>query len=666
MRTPLFALSAVILAGVAVPAPAGEPPKLLKVLADTSSVGDVLADADSVWFSTFGGIRRLDRKSGKWTHYTRHDGLVSNYVWQLARSGDDVIAFHSRHNHYSILSKGEKRWKRVPLDRHLKCNMIGFGGGDALSHFVARPKDIWCVFTMRTGGCISWPTLIELRQYSRSEPKLLSKVELYKQKDPKKPVRMPDLGVRGLLADGESIWAAMPKGILRIEAGGKKVSFPLPPEAVIHYRNLQETRVNRIHALCMDGETLWARLEQGLGRLDRKSGKWKLLLQEAAYRGGSSNIVSSGESLWFSNRADLIRFEKSTGKVRKFKGTTEYQHYVLHADDAEVWTNQGRLTLPAGKWDNPARTPRFSPSRTILVEDRLLVLGGEKLFVHDLATRVSRNLDVAAMEALVCGNSVWLFSQKAVHHFSTATGKLERRSDSPFGKSTCTRLRLLKSSGDKHWYYAETYQRDAENANAAHFLIFDAAKGKLEMVVTVPEPRRCDNAEPGIITDRHAYIFSGKGVYRFDLRERRWETAPKELQLSKGYGMEVFYGPGGIWQFHGGEMRLLEGKKYTKVYKLGPYIQVESRSADLVEFSSRDHVLRFDGKRWTCAARKRENRRYTLVRGLDAKGRPTDLYALTEAGDVSVWRGSPKPQKKLVFKPVEVAEDGTLRLLDPQ
>lgn len=664
MRMPLFAMSAVLLAGIAIPAPAGEPPKLLKVFADTSSVGDVLADADSVWFSTYGGIRHLDRKSGKWTHYTRHDGLASNYVQQLARSGEDVIAFHSRDNHYSILSKGEKRWRRVPLDRHLKCSMVGCGGGDALSHFVVRPKDIWCVFTRRVGGCITYPTLIELRQYSRAEPKLLSKIELYRQKDPKKPMGRPDLGVRGLLADGAHIWAAMPKEVLRIEAGGKKVSFPLPPEAVIHYPTLKETRVNRIHAACMDKDALWARLEQGLGRLDRKSGKWKLLLQEAAYRGGS-NIVSSGDNLWFANRADLMRFKKSTGKLRKFKGTTEYQPHLLHVDDAEVWTNQGRLTLPAGKWDNPARTARFSPSRTILLEYHLLVLGGEKLFVHDLATGISGNLDVAALEALVCGPSMWLFSQKNVYHFSTATGKLERRSGTPFGKRTCNRLRLLKSSGDKHWYYAETYQRDAKNANADHFLLFDAAKGKLEMVVTVPEPRRCDNVRPGVITDRHLYIFSGDGVYRYDLHERKWEKAPKELQLTNGYANDVFYGPGGTWQFHRLEMKLLEGEKYTKVYKLGPYIRVESRSAELVELSSRDHLLRFDGKRWTCAARKRQDRRYTLVRGLDARGRPTNLYALTEAGDVSIWQGSPKPQEKLVFKRVEVAEDGTLRLPAP-
>ncbi len=113
-------------------------------------------------------------------------------------------------------------------------------------------------------------------------------------------------------------------------------------------------------------------------------------------------------------------------------------------------------------------------------------------------------------------------------------------------------------------------------------------------------------------------------------------------------------------------MVLLEGDKFTKTYKFGRYdFEIESCSADGVRLSSRDLVLRFDGKRWFCALRRRKEQPYTLVSGLDAKGKSSGLFALMEAGDVSVWRGSPKPQKKLVFKPVEVEEDGTLRLPAP-
>ncbi len=56
----------------------------------SNSVRSITADANDVWIATDSGVSRFSQRDGRWTSYTKDDGLVSDNVYVVASDGGEV------------------------------------------------------------------------------------------------------------------------------------------------------------------------------------------------------------------------------------------------------------------------------------------------------------------------------------------------------------------------------------------------------------------------------------------------------------------------------------------------------------------------------------------------------------------------------------------------
>jgi len=633
-------------------------PKLLKVLTNTNSVNDVLPDGNVVWFGTHGGVKCLDRERNEWGSYTRFDGLATNYVAQLAKEGDELFAFHRRgSNRYSVLKRGEKRWREIVIDESLPKRYYGEGHGRLLSDFVVFPDCIWCAYTEVFGGTRTWPVRIELRQYARPRLGLLCTIEVFELKDRERPPRPFGRGVVGLVRDGHFLWCGLVNALLKVDTRTGNVDrFPLPREAVIHYPRLKETRINRIHSLACDEESVWLRLTRGLARFHKATGQWRLLFQEKKnpLGGPMGPMLSRGDSLWLSCGRGLIRYEKKTGRIRRYDADTKYRLYPLAASRNEVWTNFARLRLPEGKWRPIKQHPyvSFSDPEMFFREKQLFVWGdgGEKggvLGIYDLTTDELRNHDTGRPLLLVpAGEIIWFITDQGISGLSLRTGNWTPQVALPLEGRKDSRWQLAARRGDRYWLYGQTWVKEATNPYREHFVAFNSSTGRIEQVVTIPESLRRHNADPGPVSERHLYLITSNGLWRYRLRDKTWHQVPLPLRHRIRSGCAA-YAFGRLWcktpyrlvcleETPGGGVREAPCPYLRNVWK------IEKISQKLLEVTSLEHVFRYDGKRWSCAPRVPRPAFVKYARAVDRNGNPTDLFAVIKAdSDVTIWRGTP-------------------------
>ena len=642
-------------------AEAAENRKLLKVITDTSRTTDVLLSEDQAWISSFGGIRMIDRKTGEPLRtYTRHDGLAENAVGQLIKSGDDILAFHPTAEKYSVLKEGAEKWMPIPSDHGIDDQgghaTYANGTRNTFGSFRVRQNDIWCIYTeSHIFRGESAPEVSELRQYSRDEFKLLQKIDLLSLARPSSEQNASAQLPKGLHVDDQYVWLVRKHDVVRIKVGEEPLACPVPDKIARQYADEQNTASGHIESTCFVDEDIWVKFPTGLAKFNTVNHQWGAVL-DAVPNHASGRMISSGDNLWFNSGRRLIRYNISSKASTEFEfGVHPYLH-LIHSDQEELWTSQGRYSFTTDQWDNPLQGRRFHPGRVLLMGDYALVYHQHiGLMVHHLSANISKTMDIGCMGVIEDKGKVWLIGQHDIHQFAPQTGKLLRHSGTSFGDLECRRMKLLKKDGSVYWYYLNADQQGAKNFYSEHFVSFDLESGTIAIRASVPEELRHENANPSIVSDQHLYINSGKGTYRYDLQNSKWEKAPDHLQVSNGYQSEVIYNQTGTWHLYKGELRKYEGGSYTTTYQLGPYMKLEQVAPEWLEITSKEQLLRFNGKQWSASPYKRPEipNQTTTVRAVDHKGRAADRYAMIDHTELTIWNGLPKHEVSYEFESVE-------------
>ena len=675
------------------PSDLGDDTELLKVLTDTNGVSDILVDGQRIWFATWGGVKCFDKQRKQWDLYTRHDGLAANRVLQLAKSGDELFAFHSFHNHYSVLREGEKRWEVRVLDSNLQGPDPEYraypGGGP--SHFVVYPEAIWCVVTHVEGGMESWPIRIEVHQYERARSRLLRTIEIASATS-SEPQGLLASGeyARGLVGDGDSLWLAMSAAIFEIDREtGALRKFSPPRGVTIRCRSAGGDRGNRIVSIAADEEYMWLGLERGLARFDKTSHQYELLLygQTPAIR-GVSDLYPQKDVVWLAcHKLGLHRYDKASGSLAAFPYDEFNQIGSIAATDQEVWVScssrEGirRLQLPEGTWELIAH-PRLSSSQAqvALFENRLYVWwrapeGGGILSTYDLSTDQFESQKTARPLVLVPDREkLWFISSEWVRELSPLTGQWRERGRFPLQEVSLESCKLVAVRGTKYWLYAYTLDRGASPAYAAHFLVFDTRQGTAELVITLPEELR-DNAHPCTVGERYLYVGRTHTMARYDLMREEWEEFPLEQWDERGgaYALGKVWSASGTRLFYFSEdapdrissFSLPRGDQILSVAEIANGLEVVTQFRlphDGGAPVTCSHVLHYDGSEWRYAVRKPVPH---WVWGLDRRGALTELFAVAgpDGREVTVWRGTPPwhldPED---FAPVSVSSEGSIQV----
>ncbi|MHC4982783.1 MAG: hypothetical protein ACYTF6_06400 [Planctomycetota bacterium] len=665
-------------------------PKLLEVLTPVNDVNWVLPMGRKVWFATGGGVKVLDRKTDRWSFYTRYDGLAANRTTQLASRDGDILAFHIYADSYSILKKGTGRWQACPLGGPGRPEY----GHTTRTNFVVLEDSLWCIYRNQVGDGLSSPAAFELHQYGREPARLLRRIDIYElaglQDAKKHMVERLYLWPAGLVNDGRALWLHLADNLFRVDPhSGATVKFSLP-QAV---RSLDAPSLNRIAAVAVGEKCLWLALERGLVRFDTVRNEFEVLPGTQGLRHRAFGLVCRGRRLWSSSdvkAGGLRRYDTQSGKLATFANANARwpKHFAVTNDEAWLAhggpAGVGHLDLKTGKWRSFQHTAFYGYGvQVVIVADHACAWNTIYpdrpqhhetgwLEDYDLKTgKISVHQTGRVGLMIPHGREIYLVSVPTTVAYSPSSGEFRKTCTLQLGWGLSS-LEILARRGRQLWLHGRFYQK---NAYGEFVFTFDLDKGRLEKVLQVPEAWRCRNSGIPFVSDKYVYLeFIDDGsirrVMRYDLASKKWS----ELELGnllKDYRFVVF-ALGRLWIAKRDKLHyVVEGQEnHVGTYGLpGQFICLLEAIDGEVRVTTTKHLIRYNGKSWQyrpITQPSEEIRWAKIITGLDAAGKPMNRFALLRYGwesELAIYDGR---LDQLVppahFREVQPQSDGTIVL----
>lgn len=664
--------------------------KLLKVLTRMDDIQRIVRDDAHLWFATWGGVKMLNRPTGTWRFFTRHDGLASNSIASLSVHDGKVYAFDGWSNQVSILEEKGDKWTVRLLGEKFQR---GRWYGPWLAH-VVRPDGIWCVFTGLPDNEWGMPSAIEIQHYDLKTFHLLKSIDVLKQL-PESQRNKERIGSRplGLVFVDGTAWIATAKHLVKLDVKSWKTEVvSLPAEADWDYiydgHQAKQRRPNAIRSIAAGDKCLWLGLEAGLAKYDVATGKFAFhFIRDAKPCRNIGIIVPQGRNLWFSGyRGTVRRLDLTTEKVETIAtGAFDWisQLVVL---DGEAWVAAGRpdgvsrVDLKTGKVTTIQHQDfaRLDDKQFVLFENILCGMGIK--FIEKNGRQVTlwgvRTLDLSTGATafhridgpavmIPRKDRIWLVSFNAVTPFFPLKGQLGKAlGGGSYGRIIDRAPEVITRRKGK-LYLRTTW------GNRTQIWVFESATGKLELLFMVPEEWRRSNARIMGVTSAHVYLGyraqSKQYFKRFDLSKRAWQDVARKGKRND----RVCESLGRIWWGSHDKLQAFKagGDVPVKEFQLpGHYInRLRSGDDGSLEVVTQAAVLRYDGKTWRARPLPLSN--YYGIQafaGVDRAGGPTGQHVVRSCSggsEIAIYRGKPDVVQASEAKlPVTVDADGTLHV----
>lgn len=673
--------------------------KLLRVLTPVNTINQIVQDNGRLWLATAGGVTMLDRTTGKWRFYTRHDGLASNYVTSVSVHNGRFYAFHGISNQVSILDDRSDRWDVKLLGEKPQR---GFWGGPWRDQQV-RTDGIWCLFTGLPDTEFGTPSVIELQQYDLTTFRLLKSVNVQRLLPEVKPNKAMDTGLVGLAFVDGNAWIATRDHLVKVDCKTWQAQVvSLPPEAVWNHvydgHQGKQELPNRIQCIVAGDKCLWLGLEAGLATVDPTTGKFSFVLvrDEKPYR-AIGVIVPQDRNLWFAGpNGPICRMDLKTEKIETIAAGPLGSIHQLVVLDGEAWVAAGR---PEGASRVDLKTGKVT---TIKQETFLMpgnVLDGLVLLEHILCGWDYRQVEKNGKEEMIGGiqtfdlstgkntfyefqepalmipykNRIWLVSYNSVTPFFPLEGKLGRAVGSGAGSLAFSRSPEIVAKRDgKLYLLTHSFEKDAKDAYGEQLSVFEPKTGKLELLFVMPEEWRSHNAMIMGVTSGDVYLTyqdDGEHFKRFELAKKTWVDLPRKGERFD----QVCESLGQTWWGSHDKLQSFSGSSDapSQQYQLpGHHInRLEASDDGNLEVVTQAVVLRYDGKTWQ-ARPLPSSGPMQAFEGKDRAGNPTGRYAIRSwqgGPEVAIYQGKPSivlaNEAKL---PVTVDADGTIHVPVPK
>lgn len=678
-----------------------------RVLTMNDHVTGVAVDARCVWVATWGGVKTLDKSTGQWRFYTRHDGLASNLVQSVHVMDGRVYAFDVLTNRVSVLEPGASRWSVRILGQ---ATQRGLWGSPWQYHQV-RPDGIWCLFTGLPDDEFGIPKRLEVQQYELATGRLIKSVDVLALLGTSQPTgRSAPNAPLGFAIVGNDAWIATARVLVKVDRSTWQAKVvPLPAESdwehIYDGHQAKQRRPNAIYSLAAADGCLWLGMEAGLARFDPSTGKFLFLFvkDEKPYRAIAA-VVPEDRSLWFASSTGTIsRLNLDTQKAETLGAARGIRRMVVEGDKAWIIEQPEGLSQIDLKSCQVTQV-RHEPFDVSAGYDQPLVMMGSVLTgwgsrrvakdgkeetawgVQTLDLETDRRSFRRFQEPVLMvpwKDRIWLVSLDA----ATPLFPLEGRFGSTIGTGSAWHAlshvpEVVGRSNDTIYILMRSYQKSSVNSGREDLYSFEPSSGKLAKLLTVPPEWRQAGARVMGATSGHVYLThpeyriegktvhtfidsSGQPVKRFSLEKRSWQDVTIRAQRND-YVCEA---AGSIWWASGDKLNAFDARLSEPASRFtipGHFINsLRALDDDSIEVITSSAVLKYDGSRWTAVPLVPESRLH-VFEGLDGSGRPNGMHVVRSGADgaeIAVYDSKPDAARQSETPlDVVVQRDGVIRV----
>lgn len=348
----------------------------------SNSVRSIAADANDVWIATDSGVSRFSQQDGRWTSYTKDDGLVSDNVYVVASDGGEV--WFGTDNGVSRYRSAENKWTTYREKDGLVSNMVHCIIKDANYVWIGTDKGLarfdtnissWAARTRKDGLTTNRITSIAVEKdsvwvgteakrrpyeddWGWRENKRRSGLNRYDKNTDSWNTYTPEEGlmsgqVSTIAVDENTVWIGTSDG--GISCYSKK-----DQAFVKSYSKSETLDTNNIRSIFVDGIYTWiGTANSGIYRYIKTTDTW---MQYTVRDGLASNHVTSiavsGDEVWFgSNENGLSKYNKLTQEWTRYVKASypaDNDARWIQVDGNEVWaaTTRGlsRYNIEAKQW----------------------------------------------------------------------------------------------------------------------------------------------------------------------------------------------------------------------------------------------------------------------------------------------------------------------------
>jgi ligand-binding sensor domain-containing protein len=336
----------------------------------SNSIRSVAADAGSIWIATDRGVSRFSQRDGRWTSYTKDDGLVSDNVHVVTSDGDEV--WFGTDNGVSRYKPNENEWityreRDGLVSNKINCitqdvNYVWIGTDKGLARFDTNISS-WAARTQEDGLTTNLVTSIavekdsvwagtEARRRRHSddwgwrEDKRRSGLNRYDKNTDSWNTYTPEEGlmsgqVSTIAADEDTVWIGTSDA--GISCYSKK-----DQAFVKSYSKSEILDTNNIKSILVDGIYTWiGTANRGVYRYIKTTDTWmQYTFADGLASDHVTSIAVSGDEVWFgSNENGLSKYNKLTQKwTRYVKASYPADNDVrwIQVDGDQVWAATAR------------------------------------------------------------------------------------------------------------------------------------------------------------------------------------------------------------------------------------------------------------------------------------------------------------------------------------
>jgi len=343
--------------------------KLSRLIHPRNYIYDMKADGDAVWLSiSSSGVRRISENDEE-TVYMKEHGLAQTGARCIEVDEDYVWVAHWKGRDSGTLSRYDKKTSKWTV--YSKGDILE---EDFISKLVIGKKYIWIIYEEWREGSVTgfnrqtgeWTTIkpkkawgSEVKELCEDGPYLWLAMEIggirrfhlasgtWTTFNEKNGLLMNYINDRALKADCRYLWVGTPRGLSRYD----KVNF-----SWTNYTKKGTLVANRIQAVVADDRYVWCGTSEGISRYDKVYGTWRHLhkpwrAQPWRTVRNVNTLAVDDRYLWIGTRQGAYRYDKITDRWDGFSirnGLPGVDISAVVVDGYDVWmgANGGICKFP--------------------------------------------------------------------------------------------------------------------------------------------------------------------------------------------------------------------------------------------------------------------------------------------------------------------------------
>jgi ligand-binding sensor domain-containing protein len=343
--------------------------KLSHLIHSRNYIYDMKADGDSVWLSlSSSGVRRISENDEE-TVYMKEDGMAQTGARCIEVDEDYVWVAHWKERGSGTLSRYDKKSSKWTV--YSKGDVLE---EDLISKLVIGQKYLWIIYIIDEEGqegsitgfdrqTGEWTTVKPPKAWGWSKVKELCEdgAYLWLATETGSIIRFHlasgawtsfyvgnEINNRALKVDERYLWVGTPRGISRYD----KVNLSWFVQT--NYTQQETLAANRIQAVAADDRYVWCGTREGISQYDKLYGTWRRL-QKSPSAPGKGKYVNAlavdDRYLWIGTKEGPYRYDKIADKwdgFRIWNGLPGVDISAVVVDGYDVWmgTNGGICKFP--------------------------------------------------------------------------------------------------------------------------------------------------------------------------------------------------------------------------------------------------------------------------------------------------------------------------------